>query len=171
MRAGFKVTPSLHTKINKLAKAVGCPLNWRRKPGIQWNGKDSACKGEDASNIIHDIAHYALATDQERACPDFGLGPSPSSNSDEDIKAIYRDSKCDKIERQASALGIYWEQRMGLPWMKTAEYHSWTSRYGRNNDDLRELKDVWRDMKAIIDKYDRVMIWPKKKGLSNEERS
>jgi hypothetical protein len=155
-RKGFKVTPSIRKKINALAKRVGCPLNWRRACGIQWNGIDVACKNQDASNIIHDIAHYTMATKQARKSPDFGLGFGPDSIYDLTVesKSIYRRSKCDAIERRASALGIHWEKELGLNWESTAEYHAWTSRYGRDfGGEMSELKKVWRSLSHTIKKY------------------
>ena len=144
MRRGFKVTPTLRKKINRLAKKVGCPLNWNRAPGVQWDTKDVACKFQDASNIIHDIAHYAVASRKDRNTIDFGLGAGPDSdviNSDEDIfikfPENYRDTSIKEVE--ASALGIYWEKQLGLPWKRTADYHSWNY--------IEELEKMWKDRK------------------------
>jgi hypothetical protein len=156
MRRGFKVTPTIRKKINTLAKAVGCTLNWHRGCGIAWNKKDIACKGEDASDIIHDIAHFAVSSKKEKNHFDFGLGTSPSTDDlYDEVKRIYSYSKCDKIEAKASALGIHWEKKLGLNWESTAEYHSWTSRYGRSRgDDFDELKQTWRNIRRTINKYD-----------------
>lgn len=149
-RRQFKVTPSLRKKINTLAKKIGCPLNWRRKPGIQWDTKDVACKGQDASNIIHDIAHYAIATKKARKCLDYGLGAGPESSSDDKIiiiEELYNDIVCGKIEEKASALGIFWEKELGLPWKKTAEYHSWNRVFNRiTNDEFGDLKVYWKKL-------------------------
>lgn len=167
MRKGFKVTPSIRKKINILALAVGCPLNWHRKCGVQWNTKDVACKGEDASNIIHDIAHYAVATKAARKVIDFGLGAGPSS-VDQSIDSIYSGSKCDSIERRASALGIYWEKKLGLNWESTAEYHSWTSKYGRFDSGINDLKTCWHNMKRTINKYDSLYLLAEKMKVKNK---
>lgn len=154
-RRGFKVTLSIKRKINALAKRVGCPLNWKRACGVQWNGEDVACKGQDASNIIHDIAHYALATSRAKRHLDFGLGFGPDTDMwgvvEEDI---YPSSKRNDIERRASALGIHWEKELGLDWEDTAEYHSWTSRYGIDvGGEMTELKKVWKSLSSTINKY------------------
>lgn len=165
MRKGFKVTRGIRKKINTLAMAVGCPLNWHRACGMQWNTKDVACRGEDASDIIHDIAHYAIATKAAKKIFDYGLGPGPSSFSTKDheyAESIYSSAKCDSIERKASALGIFWEKKLGLNWESTAEYHSWTSRFGRS--DLDDLKVAWRNMRRTIEKYDSLYALAEKKG-------
>jgi hypothetical protein len=148
----FKVTPKLKRKINTLAKRVGVALNWKRAPGLQWNGNDIACKGQDASNIIHDIAHYAVATPRARECWDFGLGPGPDTlittwqlqNLERSIFPREHHGRiCNEIESQASALGIHWEKELGLPWEKTAEYHDW---------DFEDLKRSQAKLKDTIDK-------------------
>jgi len=146
----FKVTPSIKLKITKLAQLVGVKLNWERSIGIQYNGKDIACKGQDASDIIHDIAHYAVASKKARRNLDYGLGPGPgSSDYDEAIIPIYKGKKCQSIEEEASALGIYWEKQFGLPWDKTALYHSWV-----DDGSYKNLEAKQKSIKKIIKKYD-----------------
>lgn len=152
MRKAFKVTPSIRKKINTLAKCAGCPLNWRRAPGIQWNTKDVACKKQDASNIIHDIAHYVMATKKDRKTLDFGLGVGPDSEVDHFFETNifitnYSYSKSNKIEADASALGIYWEKQLGLPWKSTMYYHAW--------DDEDALEKAWKKLSRKIKKIER----------------
>lgn len=138
---------STKRKINALAQRVGVKLNWNRAPGLQWNTKDVACEGQTASDIIHDIAHYAIASRQERKTADFGLGPGPDSMYDKSPKTLYGNRKCNNIEGKASALGIYWEKEIGLPWESTALHHAW--------DDPIELKRAWNKLKSIIKKYSK----------------
>lgn len=131
-------------------------MNWRRAPGIAWNTKDIACKGQNASNIIHDIAHYAVASLKERKHYDFGLGASPDTDYsfvdvDDDVWAklrpLYNYQKCNKIETVASALGIYWEKELGLPWKGTAMYHAW--------GDLNELYKEWNSLEKLIKRFSK----------------
>lgn len=125
-RKGFEMNPVLKRKITILAKRVKCPLNWNRTPGYAWDGKDVGCAIMDSSTIIHDIAHYALATKESRKAIDFGLGFSPDTDVEKaEEKLIYNYHICGQIEAKASALGIYWEKRLGLPWESTADFHSW----------------------------------------------
>jgi len=138
----FKVTPELKRKINRLAKIVGVKLNWYRGCGIQWNGTTIACKGQDASNIIHDIAHFAVATKKERVALDFGLGPGPDIYTE--IKSLYGLPKCLKVEHKASALGIYWEKQLGFNWQSTAMYHAWEG---------LDLEKAWVKYNKTINKY------------------
>lgn len=157
IRPGFKVDSVLKKKINKLAELVGVKLNWERECGIQYNGKDIACKNQDASNIIHDIAHYAVASKPARKRSDYGLGPGPDTKpitprnnwtKIDKIYPIYKNSKCSTIEQRASALGIHWEKQLGLDWKATAMYHAWI-----DQGDFSELNDVLKSLKKIIDKY------------------
>lgn len=149
-RKGFEITPIIRQLINAMAKKTGCHLNWHRAPGIQWNGKDVACKDQDASNIIHDIAHYVLATKKARKYFDYGLDAGPDTNYEEFrsnkalARTIYSDAKCAAIEKKASALGIYWEKMLGLPWEDTMKYHAWNSQ--------SELKDEWGKLSEHIKK-------------------
>lgn len=149
MRKGFEVTRTLRKKISDLAKRVRCPINWRRAPGFQWDTKDVACKTQDASNIIHDIAHYAVATKKDRKTVDFGLGEGPDSVTSNkkvpyefyEFPRNYPYAKCSEIETVASALGIHWEKQLGLPWDHTARYHSW---------DMDDLEKAWKKLSRKI---------------------
>jgi hypothetical protein len=149
MRQGFKVTPTLKNKINSLAEIVGVKLNWQRKCGIQYNKKDIACKNQDASNIIHDIAHFAVATKKNRQRLDFGLGAGPDSL--QEIENSFADIRCysenpDRIEEYASALGIHWEKELKLPWKNTMIYHGWHP---------QELQKKWKTkfVSKFLSKY------------------
>src|ERR1700676_17628 len=108
IRLEFKITPVRKRKLTILSKRVGCPLNWKRASGIAWNGQNVACLATDVSSILHDIAHYAMATKEARKAPAFGLGQGPDSMVNGEYKILYHYRVCQKIEEKASALGIYW---------------------------------------------------------------
>lgn len=126
-RDGFKVTSDLKIRINKLAALVGCKLNWNRSPSdsFQYDGIDIACKNQDVSNILHDIAHYVVASKKERVIEDFGLGEGPDSG--DSIERITSIRRTDMLEEQASALGITWEKELNLDHESTYRYHSWSN--------------------------------------------
>lgn len=156
MRRGFKVTRKIRWEIQAIADAVGCKLDWNRKCGVQWNGSNVACKDQDASNILHDIAHYTVASPRERKCLDFGLGAGPDTENFDyglAIHRLYSRNKCNKIEERASALGIYWEKQIGLPWESTAVYHSW---WGTGQEPSEELKKMWTQLSRYIKKTHRL---------------
>lgn len=146
VRMEFIVNPTIKRKITILAKRVKCPLNWNRTPGYAWDGKDVGCAVMDASTILHDIAHYALATKESRKAVDFGLGFSPDTDvRDAQEKLIYNYHICGQIEAKASALGIYWEKKLGLSWESTADFHSWNNR--------SDLTKAWEKLRYQIKKY------------------
>ncbi len=69
-------------------------------------------------HILHDLAHWIVATPERRSVPEFGLGPGPESIHDEgfDEKAILIDEKNARIEeRRAALLGILIQNAIGLP--------------------------------------------------------
>lgn len=121
----LKMNNSLKLRIQDLADKVGVRLDWERDPfdTIQWDGNSIACENQNDSNIIHDIAHYALASVRRRKLPDFGLGSGPDSKLRS--KSVLSGKNRDKEEELASALGIHWEKKLGLDWEATARYHSW----------------------------------------------
>lgn len=144
----------LKRKIKSLAKRTKCPLNWTRTPGdtFQWDGNDVACKKQKASNIIHDIAHFVIASREQRKIIDFGLGAGPDTgNQSEANKAElkHRHISVDQQEVEASALGILWEKGFGMDWKDTADYHNW--------DSASQLEEYWSDsrFKKIVRKYQK----------------
>lgn len=149
IRKGFEINLSFKRKANKLAKLVGCSLNWKRVPGYAWDGKSVGCAQMDASNVVHEIAHYAVATKAARKTPDYGLGLGPDSKEGHTVNGkyatLYGYKFCGEIEAKASALGIYWEKKLGLPWEDTADYHNW--------HELDELDKAWKKLSKTIKKF------------------
>lgn len=141
------IDESLKIKINILAEKVGVTLNWERNPkdSVQWNGYDIACWNQNASNIIHDIAHYTVASNSRRKLPDFGLGTGPDSIDDSPREMSIE--KCDDEETKASALGIYWEKQLKMDWKSTARYHAWTEPYHL------DLKKAWISLEKSNAEY------------------
>jgi hypothetical protein len=140
----FFLDPKLKSKLNKIADGIGCKLNWKRKAfdSYQYNKIDIACYNQDASNILHDIAHFAVATKRARAEYDFGLGKGPDSS--QCIDAIYSETKVDKIEMNASALGIFWEKQLQLDYNKTIKYHGWSEFL---------IEEKWKSLSKTIRKF------------------
>lgn len=82
------------------------------------------------SNMLHEVAHYQLATPRRRKLPTFGLG--------EDVDMIHVgrpvlvSTKAAVVEEcYASFLGILWEAKLGLDYAYTLPDHSWYPREGR----------------------------------------
>jgi hypothetical protein len=95
-----------------------CLYNW---DGIALNG------ATEAYVILHDIAHFALASPERRRLIDFGLGPGPDT-VDRDaaeraavLSAVARDDD----EAAASLLGIVWEAELGQPALASFLDQNW----------------------------------------------
>jgi len=84
--------------------------------GVTWDGASVAIRMEP-SVIVHEVAHYQLASPDRRHLVDFGLGAGPESG---DKVAGERDRRlagvdCDREEALASLLGVLWEAELGQP--------------------------------------------------------
>jgi len=74
------------------------------------------------SNIIHDLAHWAVCTSQERRNkPDFGLGRGPDSTEEAACLTLHAQIE----EERASFLGILIEWELGMPAGDTLRLHGW----------------------------------------------
>lgn len=156
----FKVTPSLRIRLTKLSKKIGVTLNWKRKPSdsFQWDGTDIACKEQDASNIIHDIAHWIICTPARRKVEDFGLGPGPDSGESCTTMVLTGKANSDE-EEKASALGIWFEKQLNLDWKATADWHSWDWKYRAprawRDENYPDLFALWESvLEKEIKKYE-----------------
>lgn len=160
----FKITPSRRVAITKLARFAGVSLNWKRSPSesFQWDGKDIACAGQDASTIIHDIAHWIVCDPERRSVEDFGLGPGPDS-SDQDTIIMLSSLALSDEEEFASALGIWFEKQMGLDWKSTAIYHAWW----QCGNIFPLLSETWGDISDIIWHYEKLFRSCSKDSRSN----
>ena len=110
--------------IQRIADRVGVTVNWERGTDkeAQWNGIDIAGMNS-SSNIIHDIAHWCLASKKRRKLPDFGLGDGPETPIE--LPRLVSEKFQTTEERAASLLGILMEREHDLPWHRTWDYHSW----------------------------------------------
>jgi len=115
-----------------IARGVGVDLAYRTcYDSYSYDGKSIAVYDDkhnkflrSYSNILHDIAHFAVSNNKRRQLPEFGLGSSPDNNT---LKAdrVARLEVARSEEIIASALGIYWEKEIGCDWYKTYLAHHW----------------------------------------------
>ena len=93
---------------------------------VSWNG--SAVRGATESYVlVHEGAHFQLATPQRRRLIDFGLGPGPETG---DKLAALRSQQlhgivCEREEARASLLGILWEIELGHPGLASFLDQNW----------------------------------------------
>ncbi|HMA49120.1 MAG TPA: hypothetical protein VKP60_05150 [Magnetospirillaceae bacterium] len=91
-------------------------LDHAPEDGVTWDGQAVAIRMEP-SVIVHEVAHYQLATPDRRHLADFGLGAGPESGDKALCEAERRvfGVDCDREEALASLLGVLWEAELGQP--------------------------------------------------------
>jgi hypothetical protein len=95
-----------------------CCFNW---DGVALNA------AAEAYVILHEVAHFVLATPKRRALVEFGLGPGPDTI---DRDAAERTVVVSTLEREedeaaASLLGILWETALGQPALASFLDQNW----------------------------------------------
>ncbi|MGD9616361.1 MAG: hypothetical protein AB7H90_13780 [Alphaproteobacteria bacterium] len=96
------------------------------RPGFNWDGR--ALDGDtEAYVILHEIAHFLLASPERRRLPDFGLGPGPDTTRREAAEraSIVKLLEREEDEAAASLLGILWEAALGQPALASFLDQNW----------------------------------------------
>jgi hypothetical protein len=95
-----------------------CQFNW---DGAALNG------ATEAYVILHEAAHFVLATPQRRRLVDFGLGAGPDTLDREraEREATLPGLARDEDEARASLLGILWEAALGQPALASFLDQNW----------------------------------------------
>jgi hypothetical protein len=97
---------------------IACPFNW---DGAALNG------ASDAYVILHEIAHFALASPERRRLAEFGLGPGPDTidRAAAERAAVVPLLAREEDEAMASLLGILWEAGLGQPALASFLDQNW----------------------------------------------
>jgi hypothetical protein len=110
--------------MNPTARA---PQDW-----LSWDGNAVATLTEP-SVLIHEVAHFQLASPARRFMPDFCLGAGPESGRiayADAHKAL--DAERREIEEQrTSLLGVIWETELGQPAILAFQEQNWLEGAGR----------------------------------------
>ena len=95
-----------------------CRFNW---DGVALNG------ATEAYVILHEIAHFVLASRERRRLVDFGLGPGPdtSDRAAAEQAAVLSPLAREEDEAAASLLGIIWETELGQPALASFLDQNW----------------------------------------------
>jgi hypothetical protein len=95
-----------------------CRFNW---DGVALNG------ATEAYVILHEVAHFALASAERRGLVEFGLGPGPDTLDREAAEraAALSPLARDEDEAAASLLGIIWEAALGQPALASFLDQNW----------------------------------------------
>jgi hypothetical protein len=93
---------------------------------FNWDGK--ALNGAtEAYVILHEAAHFMIASPERRCFVDFGLGPGPDTidRYTAERAAILSPLACAEDEAAASLLGIIWEAQLGQPALASFLDQNW----------------------------------------------
>lgn len=122
-------------KAIKLMRDAGFPfVVVQTAPNQSWDGKigrliTPSKSFSDLSNAIHEFAHWLVATKEDRTKPEFGLGSGPDATGNTAV--LNHDNQ--RMEEQASLLGIAIERELGMPWKRTFCEHCWMDNCSRGN--------------------------------------
>lgn len=122
-----------HRTAVALAAAFGMqPIAEAPQVAFSWDGASVRTLSEPAV-LLHEVAHYQLASPARRCLPDFGLGAGPETG----LVAIADAARCldwlarETEEQMASLLGILWEVELGQPGILAFQEQNWLEGAGR----------------------------------------
>ena len=94
--------------------------------GFSWDGRRLRADTE-AYVLLHEIAHYQLASPERRGVVDFGLGPGPDTGgrAAAERAAVLPMLERDREEAAVSLLGILWETALGHPALASFLDQNW----------------------------------------------
>jgi hypothetical protein len=110
-----------------LARSYGMPIRPPELPCLfNWDGTALNGAGE-AYVILHEIAHFQLASPERRCLVEFGLGPGPDTRdrAAAERAAILSPLARDEDETAASLLGILWEAWLAHPALASFLDQNW----------------------------------------------
>jgi hypothetical protein len=122
-----------HRDAVALAEEFGMrPIAEPPQVAFSWDGRAVRTESEPAV-LLHEVAHYQLASPTRRALPDFGLGAGPETGRVEIADAARRLDWLgrESEEQMASLLGILWEIELGQPAILAFQEQNWLEGAGR----------------------------------------
>jgi hypothetical protein len=96
------------------------------RAGFSWDGH-AARSDTEAYVLLHEAAHFQLASPERRRRIDFGLGPGPETGA-RDLAlraAVLHGLAREREEAMASLLGILWEVELGQPALASFLDQNW----------------------------------------------
>ncbi len=127
---------------------------------FSWDGSVLAVD-TDISVVLHDIAHWQLASPSRRRLPDFGLGASPETG----YSFIANKMRCidnNLIELEeccASLLGIAWEVYFGLNAKESLVEQNWLELAEREFTSDLFISTFWMlKEKGLIDSFGKPVM-------------
>jgi len=94
--------------------------------GLSWDGYAARSETE-AYVLLHEAAHFQLASPERRRRIDFGLGPGPETGARAlaEQAATLHGLAREQEEAMASLLGIFWEVELGQPALASFLDQNW----------------------------------------------
>ena len=99
---------------------------------MSWDG--AALRTEiEAYVLLHEVAHFQLASPARRTVIEFGLGPGPETGdrARAEAAAMRFGFEREHEEAMASLLGILWETQLGHPALASFLDQNWLEGAGR----------------------------------------
>jgi hypothetical protein len=122
-----------HRAAVQLAEEFGMrPIAEPPQVAFSWDGTSVRTLSEPAV-LLHEVAHYQLASPARRRLADFGLGAGPETGA----VAIADAARCldwlarETEEQMASLLGILWEVELSQPGILAFQEQNWLEGAGR----------------------------------------
>jgi hypothetical protein len=100
--------------------------------GVAWDGRALRI-GIEAYVLLHEVAHFQLASPARRRRLDFGLGAGPETGrvaEAEEAATLFALAR-EREEAMASLLGILWEVELGHPALASFLDQNWLEGAGR----------------------------------------
>lgn len=146
----------------ELAKYFSIPINEENVSDHNWDGKAIYLENlYDYSHLIHEIAHWLVASKKRRKLPEFGLGDPNGFGITGDNLLILTFKKAQAEEERASAIGILAEKFLGFDWKRTYVYHNW-------NDDPKIRRKFDRICNSALAQKMKSACLSVKKKLGNK---
>ncbi|HVJ51303.1 MAG TPA: hypothetical protein VM689_02510 [Aliidongia sp.] len=108
------------------------PVAEEPQRAFSWDGKSVRTLSEPAV-LLHEVAHFQLASPARRRLPDFGLGAGPETGrvAIADAALCVEPAQREAEEQQASLLGILWEVELDQPAILAFQEQNWLEGAGR----------------------------------------
>ncbi|HKR19081.1 MAG TPA: hypothetical protein VJS41_02960 [Stellaceae bacterium] len=116
----------------------------------------------EAYVLLHEVAHFQLASPARRVLVDFGLGPGPETGDRAraaQAQTLFGLAR-EREEAMASLLGILWEAELGHPALASLLDQNWLEGAGRSGT-AAHFVDIVTALEAggFVDRAGRPQMW------------